>query len=252
MTASWTPPEELEETAKRLFVPPQLYIRYRYAKELRKGEAEIKLIPFLADPKRVALDVGANKGVYTYGLLQAGCREVHAFEPNPKLFGVLQRWAKGQAVLHPEALNDETGEATLMVPRSAAGYSNQGASLSLDKLNGQDFGAVTVKTTRLDDTGISDIGFIKIDVEGAEMAVLKGAAETLRRDRPNLLVEIEEKHTKRKLPEMIAEVCAYGYSCLALKGGVLTEFADLDLARHHDPKRREDYIFNFVFLPRAG
>jgi len=249
MTTTWTPPEELEETAKRLFVPPSLYIRYRYAKELRKGEREIRLVPFLADPKRVALDIGANKGVYTYALLQAGVRTVHAFEPNPKLFGVLSRWARGKAELHPEALSDTTGEAVLMVPHSEAGYSNQGASLSTQKLNGQDFGGVTVKTLRLDDAGIADVGFIKIDVEGFEMQVLQGAAETLRRDRPTLLVEIEEKHTRRKLAEMIAEVCAYGYDCLALKGGVLTPFAELDLARHHDPQRPGDYIFNFVFLP---
>lgn len=249
MTATWSPPEEFEETAKRLFVPPAMYIRYRYAKELRKGEREIRLVPFLANPKRVALDIGANKGVYTYALLQAGCREVHAFEPNPKLFGVLSRWAKGKAHLHPEALSDTTGEAVLMVPHSKAGYSNQGASLSEQKLNGQEFGAVPVKTLRLDDAGLSDIGFIKIDVEGFEMQVLQGAATTLARDRPTLLVEIEEKHTKRKLAEMIAEVCAHGYECLALKGGVLTPFAELDLAVNHDPARREDYIFNFVFLP---
>jgi FkbM family methyltransferase len=249
MTADWTPPEELEETAKRLFVPPQLYIRYRYAKELRKGEREIRLVPFLADPRRAAIDVGANKGVYTYALLQAGVREVHAFEPNPKLFGVLERWARGKARLYPAALSDTTGEAVLMVPHSEAGYSNQGASLSADKLDGQDFGGVSVRTLRLDEAGIADVGFIKIDVEGFEMQVLKGAAETLRRDRPTLLVEIEEKHTKRRLPEMIAEVCAYGYQCLALRGGVLTPFAELDLAVCHDPERRADYIFNFVFLP---
>lgn len=252
MTAPWTPPEELEETAKRLFVPPSLYIRYRYAKELRKGEREIRLVPFLADPNRVAIDVGANKGVWTYALLQHGCRDVRAFEPNPKLFAVLRRWAKGQATLSAAALSDQSGEAVLMVPHSAAGYSNQGASLSADKLNGQDFGGVTVQTLRLDDAGVDNVGFIKIDVEGFEMQVLKGAEATLRRDRPNLVVEIEEKHTRRKLPEMIAEVCAYGYECLVLKGGVLTPFAELDLARHHDPARPGDYIFNFIFLPTTS
>ncbi|HEV2532603.1 FkbM family methyltransferase, partial [Phenylobacterium sp.] len=153
MTASWTPPESLEETAKRLFVPPPLYARYKYRKELRKGEREIRLVPFLADPARLAIDVGANKGVWTYALLQHGC-EVAAFEPNPKLFSVLKRWAHGKAQLHPIALSDTSGEAVLMVPKSEAGYSNQGASLSVDKLNGQAFGAVTVEARRLDDCGL--------------------------------------------------------------------------------------------------
>jgi FkbM family methyltransferase len=248
MTSTWAPPDTLEETAKRLFVPPTLYARYKYAKELRRGEREIRLVPFLADPRRIALDVGANKGVWTYALLQAGCR-VHAFEPNPKMFGVLNRWAHDRAQLHPIALSDTTGEAVLMIPKRVNGYSNQGASLSPDTLGDEDFGSVTVETRRLDDCGIADVGFIKIDVEGFELQVLKGAAETLRRDRPNLIVEMEEKHTKRPLAEMIAEVCGYGYRCLALRGGVLTDFADLDLALCHDERRRESYIFNFIFLP---
>ncbi|HEV2533239.1 FkbM family methyltransferase, partial [Phenylobacterium sp.] len=142
-----------------------------------------------------------------------------------------------------------SGEAVLMVPKSEAGYSNQGASLSVDKLNGQAFGAVTVEARRLDDCGLVNVGFIKIDVEGFELQVLKGAAATLRRDRPNLVVEIEEKHTRRRLADMIAEVCAYGYRCLVLKKGVLTDFAELDLAVSHDPERPADYVFNFIFLP---
>lgn len=49
---TWSPPETLEETAKRLFVPGALYIRYLYRKELRRGEPEIRLIPSLADLAR--------------------------------------------------------------------------------------------------------------------------------------------------------------------------------------------------------
>jgi FkbM family methyltransferase len=251
MSEAWRPPDTLEETAKRLFVPPPLYARYKYAKELRKGEREIRLVPFLADPRRLALDVGANKGVWTYALLQAGC-QVHAFEPNPKMFAVMHRWAKDRAQLHPIALSDTSGEAVLMIPRRTNGYSNQGGSLSTTVLGDEDFGSVTVETKRVDDLGLENIGFIKVDVEGFELQVLKGARETLRRDRPNLIVEMEEKHTKRPLAEMVAEVCGYGYRCLVLRRGVLAAFEDLDLAACHDQQRREDYIFNFIFLPVPG
>ena len=47
---------------------------------------------------------------------------------------------------------------------------------------------------RLDDLALGDVGFVKIDVEGHELAVLRGAAETLQRNRPPLLVEAEERH----------------------------------------------------------
>jgi len=243
----WCPPETLEETAKRLLVPGVLYIRYLYAKERRRGEREIRLIPQLADPRRTALDIGANKGVYSYALLRH-CRRVHAFEPNPKLFRVLDRWAHGKAELHPIALSDVTGEADLLVPKWPKGYSNQGASLSAAKVRGE-HGVVRVRTARLDDMDIRDVGFMKIDVEGAEMAVLDGARETIARDRPVMLIEIEAAHTGRPLPDMIAEVEGYGYRGKALIGDDLVPLADIDLARNHDPANRAGYLFNFVFYP---
>ncbi|MEQ8228569.1 MAG: FkbM family methyltransferase [Rhodospirillales bacterium] len=244
---TWSPPETLEETAKRLLVPGALYIRYLYRKELRRGEPEIRLIPSLADPARLALDIGANKGVYTFALLRH-CRRVHAFEPNPKLFRVLKRWAKGKAELYDTALSDTTGEADLLVPRSPKGYSNQGASLSAIKVAG-DHGIARVTTARLDDLGLHDVGFMKIDVEGAEMAVLNGARETIARDKPVMMIELEAGHTGRPLPDLIAEVESHGYHGKALVGDALTPLSEIDLARHHDPANRADYLFNFIFMP---
>lgn len=243
----WSPPETLEETAKRLLVPGALYIRYLYRKELLRGEREIRLIPQLADPARQAIDVGANKGVYSHALL-GHCRRVHAFEPNPKLFRILSGWAHTRAELYPIALSDSTGEADLLVPKWPKGYSNQGASLSAAKVRG-DHGVVRVKTARLDDLDIRDVGFMKIDVEGAEMAVLDGARETIARDRPVMLIEIEAAHTGRPLPDMIAEVEEYGYQGKALIGEELVPLADIDLACNHDPATRAGYLFNFVFYP---
>jgi hypothetical protein len=87
-------------------------------------------------------------------------------------------------------------------------------------------------------------------VEGFEHEVLEGAAETLRRDRPNLLIEMEEAHTEVPIDVMVERVMAYGYSAFALVRGVLTPFAGLDLDKHHRrPESREDYVFNFIFLP---
>ena len=246
---SWLPPSTFTEKVKRLVIPPACYIRYRYAREMRRGEKEIHLVPFLARKDRISLDVGANKGVYAYAML-AHSAAVHAFEPNPKVFAVLQQWAKDRVQLHQVALSSTSGSADLLVPKTKAGYSNQGASLSAVKVKGE-HGTVRIDAVRLDELEMPPIGFIKIDVEGFELAVLKGAAETLRRDRPNLLIEIEETHTAAPLPEMIAEVCAYGYRCLALQRGTLSVFERLDVEAHHrQPRSREDYIFNFIFLPR--
>ena len=55
---------------------------------------------------------------------------------------------------------------------------------------------------RLDDQHLDNVGLIKIDVEGHELAVLHGAADTLTRNRPAVVVEAEERHH----PNAVAEI----------------------------------------------
>ena len=110
--------------------------------------------------------------------------------------------------------------------------------------------AVAVQTAKIDDLGSADIGFIKIDVEGFESAVLRGARQTIARDRPTIFVEIEEQHTKRPIEQSLREVLALGYRGLFLFGGVLRSLSVFDAARHHRASDGE-YVFNFVFLPEA-
>ena len=246
----WEPPWTLEERLKFALVPVWLYMRYRVAKERHHGEAEIALLPFLADPARVSLDIGANKGVYAW-LLKDCSRAVHAFEPNPKMFRFLRRIAGERITVSQTALSNHTGSATLRVPRHRrGGFSNQGASLSDVKV-ADDFRGVPVEAKRLDDLGIEDVGFIKIDVEGFEQAVLEGARATIARDRPSLLIEMEEAHTKQPIEDAIAAVEALGYSGMFLRRGVLRPIDAFDGDRHHrNAESGADYVFNFVFLPK--
>jgi FkbM family methyltransferase len=249
----WAPPFTLEERLKHALIPGPLYIRYRAAKEWRRGEREVRLLPHLVDPERISIDVGANKGVYTY-FLARWSRHVHAFEPNPKLFSMLRRTMSRSpaATLSPLALADRSGEAELRVPLQSGGYSNQGSSLSTVKVP-DNFRAVTVRTARLDDLDISDIGFMKIDVEGFESQVLRGARGAIARDRPVLLIEMEERHRHQPIESAIAEVEALGYRGVALRRDKLIDLADFDAERfHRKPVSHADYINNFIFLPVGG
>ncbi|MFQ5958887.1 MAG: FkbM family methyltransferase [Alphaproteobacteria bacterium] len=247
--SGWEPPSVLEERLKNALVPPALYYRFRAHRELRRGERELGLLPYLLDRRRNSVDVGANKGVYTYWL-QRYSRHVHAYEPNPKMFRLLEAGAGGNVTVLPVALSNANGRARLRVPQTAKGYSNQGASLNHEKV-GATYGEVEVETRRLDDEGLCDVGFIKIDVEGHEFAVLEGARETIARDRPTLLIEIEETHNKMPIEDSLARVADLGYDGFALIGGSLKSLAFFDAEAHHRaPARREDYVFNFLFFAR--
>src|SRR5205085_11796515 len=102
--------------------------------------------------------------------------------------------------------------------------------------------SLSVEAKRLDDLGLCDIGFIKIDVEGFEQQVLAGATGTIARDRPNLLIEIEEAQSGVPLMQSIENVCRLGYDAFFLGGGQLQPISAIDPPRH-------GYVFNFVFLP---
>jgi FkbM family methyltransferase len=242
------PPMTLEEKFVNTLVPAAVLWRYRAWKAWSRGESELRLLRYLADPAKTSVDAGANKGVYTY-FLSGLCRHVYAYEPNPKIFGLLQRSVhRPNVTLRATALSDVTGEDRLIVPKRKAGYSNQLASLRKNKFPG-DAIEVPVETRRLDDEDVGQVGFIKIDVEGFERQVLMGGLETLKRHRPRLLIEIEEAHTEEPIETTLAFVCSLGYEGLFMLGGRLMTLARFDPVRHHRQATAGTFVYNFVFLP---
>lgn len=247
-SGDWTPPTDLTERIKQALVPPAVDIRRRVNRELRKGEAEFALVPHLCAADRDAIDIGANRGVYTWWMARSA-RHVHAFEPNPKMLGILNRVLPGNATSYGVGLSDAPGDATMFIPQRRKGYSNQGGSLSERKAE-IPHGEVRVETRTLDSYNFTNIGFIKIDVEGFEAPVLTGARETLARERPNLLIELEEAHTGTPIEAMLADIEAMGYRGLFMRRGQLTSLERFDPEAHHrNTGGRADYVFNFIFLP---
>ena len=183
--------------------------------------------------------------------MAALCPRVYAFEPNPKMFAILDAARPSNAEARQIALSDRTGMASLKVPRSARGFSNQHASLESNWAGAMEFGVVEVATARLDELGLEPVGFIKIDVEGHEPAVIDGAAGLIARDRPTLLVELEERHSDRSIEASIAQVEALGYDAFVFKNGAQRPIGEFDpQVDHRDAVETPAYIFNFIFKPR--
>jgi FkbM family methyltransferase len=250
MTApGWTPPYTFEERLKYALVPPRLYMWRLIRKHLRKGEAELKFLPQIVPRDRMAIDIGANKGVYTH-LLARLCQSVEAFEPNPKIYRILTRALPRNVVAHDVALSDRVGTAELIVPLYSGGFSNQHASLSPKKRDATS-GIVRVSQRTLDSYGFHNVGFIKIDVEGFEAAVLTGARETILRERPVLQVELEEQHTGQAVAESVAALTALNMDAYFLRDGALQPFSNFDPVRNKAAQGTADYIYNFIFKPRT-
>lgn len=152
------------------------------------------------EPGMVVFDVGANLGFYTTLLadLVGLSGRVHAFEPDPLSFGILARRTAKRANVesHQTAVGDHTGSITLYCHRSNRADNRVHPSLGEETAE-----AVEVPLTTLDDycaaRGISRIDAVKIDVQGAEVAVLAGFERALARTRPRwLLIEFSPAHLR--------------------------------------------------------
>lgn len=238
----------LTERLKFNLVPANLYARYLVNKNLRKGEPELRILPEIVPRNRIAVDAGANKGVYTHVLADLASH-VHAFEPNPKAFRWLNRALPSNTTAHALALSDHDGEAVLYVPQRGGGYSNQLGSLNAEKAKAP-HGAVAIEARTLDSCAFTNVGFIKIDVEGYETEVLAGARRTISQSRPVLLIELEERHMGRPIENSIEDVRALGYTAHFVLEDTLTSIDVFNPERQHrSPDRWADYIYNFIFLP---
>ena len=247
---SWAPPSTLEERFKRALFPQGWELARIVRRELKKGEPELRLAPFLAPVDKLALDIGANRGIWTHVLVRHGVRTL-ALEPNPKMFEILNGAIPDGAEARMIAASDRSGTAELEIPGQGARYSNQHASLNPARNSGRNVGKVEVETARLDDMDLPPVGFIKIDVEGHEKAVLDGARELIQRDRPRMIIELEERHTHIPIRDAVAGVEAMGYDAFVLKSGALCRIEEFDPARDHNGvEDTPAYINNFIFLPR--
>jgi FkbM family methyltransferase len=153
---------------------------------------------------RVAIDVGAYIGLHTT-LLSRAFREVHAFEPQEEIFRILC----GNLVLNdcrnvrtrPEPLYDRDAWMRIAppdvqevpVPQESGQIDyraiSNAAALTFECAPPGSPGAVHART--LDSFEFADVGFIKIDAQGADVAVLRGAIDTIKRCRPVISFEFE-------------------------------------------------------------
>jgi len=224
-----------------------------YNRTFRKHhfDAEYWLIPLFCRPDRIGIDVGANMGIYAFAMAKhAG--QVIAFEPNTDLWPFLRRFLGGRVRLEDAALSDRAGLAEFRVVADNTGVATIEARNPLSMIDRPETIATrTVATRTLDSFGLTGVSFIKIDVEGHEEAVLAGARETIRGNRPVVLVEAEDRHSPGA-PKRVANWFAMlRYDGFYIKDRRLVPVGalsatDTDLAGLDSCL----YVNNFLYLPR--
>ncbi len=177
-------------------------------------------------PGMCFVDVGANEGIFTLlGAAMVGpSGAVHAFEPSPRERGRLTSNLELNGLtnvrVHPVALGSTPRTASLSIsdqehpghntlggfgyPETSEAYSVEVAVRTLDQV--------------VEREGLDRVDVMKIDVEGSETAVLQGAEETLRKFRPVIIVEAQEKSLREmgsSIQELIHLIRSHGYEVRA-------------------------------------
>jgi FkbM family methyltransferase len=204
----------------------------------RPFEVEFSALEGLLSPHDLCLDLGANHGqsIDALKMLSFPVRVI-AFEPQANLYRrLLKRFGSDpDVIVLPFGASDCASLTEIHVPYYA-GYCFDGMASIPDTAVDEwlrasiyrydeeklEIRSMPCRTVRLDDFAFGQIAFMKIDIQGSEYAALNGALETLRRDRPQLMVETPS-------PEVRAFLEALGYTEYVYENGRLRKSSDWTL-----------------------
>ncbi len=195
-------------------------------------DPEVRVLRRFVPPGGTVLDIGAGVGLYAFPLarLVGPAGHVLAVEPYAPSADRLERAALWLGVRQLEllrlGLSDTDGAATLAVPSSPSGrIFDQNAHVAGSATEAGTSVRVMTLDRLLDSHPLDRLDFVKCDVEGYESAVFRGGAATIRRFRPVILCEIEERWCRRYgvgADEVLEQIRALGnYRAAVLRRGQL-------------------------------
>lgn len=226
----------------------------------RLFEPELLLLRDFIKQGNIVFDVGANTGEYTYVLERlAGARHVHSFEPIARLFKELESLFPN-VNLHRIALSDKDEITQFKIPIIDGSKFETRGKLDIDYFEPGELSSelIEVECKTLDvfvkENNIEQLDFIKIDVEGHELKVLYGADNSIKRFRPIMLIEIEQRHHDFTINKIFNHIESLNYKIQFYDLGNLklknrNEF-NLDLHQNYNNIKTSNYINNFWCFPK--
>lgn len=197
---------------------------------------QLALLGRLLTPEMVFIDVGANQGEFSlFAAKRLSAGRVFAFEPVSDLFQQLERNVKangfGNVELINKGLSDRAGRFTVHAParRYEDGTRHEGL-YTLYPTERRNRIHETIELIRLDhfvqERHLQRVDVMKLDIEGAELAALQGAYETVTGFRPILIMEVNEETSQaagypaRRLLDWLAAL-NYRFDLITYPGGRL-------------------------------
>lgn len=217
-------------------------------------EIEQLFLDLLSEPYTVAVDVGAHLGCYTETMIK-NKNIVYAYEPVPELYEKLKNefGSQNSVTIKNLALSDRNGTTSLRIPIVNDKIKYGWASCYRNFEKEYPVKTILVDTVTLDSEDIQNVGLIKIDVEGFELEVIKGATQTIINSKPNLIVELEERHRRGTVEMTSKHLSDMGYK------GFYIDILEHDVKPFDSSRIKtmqsdflngqyQNYVNNFIFV----
>lgn len=226
--------------------------KIHYAKALRaaaeNGEPDLKVVRHLVGAGSHVIDIGANFGLYTKFLseLVDVTGRVYSIEPVALTYEILTSNLKRLKLRNVEpfnmAISDDDGTKSMEVPLYASGGENFYEARIVKSSSAAPNRAVEVPSRALDSLfgHLRNIDFVKCDVEGHELACLRGARMILRKNKPAWLIEVSGNPDDSRSPaaELFRLLTSNGYMAMWFDG------------LHLRQRERGERSLNYFFLTR--
>jgi len=186
----------------------RLPLRYWALVHSPGAEPELEGLFSLCKRFGCAVDVGANHGFYTWKMAQH-FKQVYAFEANRTEDFDLLHYRKRHIHFFRYGLSNTNEIRMLHIPvRQGVAIAGWASVENRELPFADSFVEMPVELQRLDDQSFvqnQTLGLIKIDVEGHELEVLEGGLETIRRDKPVLIIE-DNAEQRTAIRELLASL----------------------------------------------
>jgi FkbM family methyltransferase len=203
----------LKEFIRRVLI----FLHLDVTKNIKYDRLTLKVLDKVLQKNSNCIDIGCFKGEILLEVLKRSPQGMHmAFEPIPVFYeAIVKKFNQKQIKIHNIALSDAAGITNFNYVVDAPAYSG----LKKRDYDGRkpEIEIIEVRTDRLDDVLPNDylVDLIKIDVEGAEFKVLKGANRILTKSRPTIIFEFGlgasdfYNVTPEAFYKYLAEECGY-------------------------------------------
>lgn len=215
-----------------------------------KFEPEVKFLKNIISEGENCLHIGASDARHSYvmsGLIKQG--QVYAFEPSSYSYDHLALMVKLHRLknvhTYHAAVSDKPGNVCLVTPQKSTGHAGrsfafitglENTGTTRKDIESNKTSLEEVEATSVDsfvtEKSLEKIDFIRCDTEGSEMLILKGAIDTLKKHKPNLLIEIHSDALKEVFNSSAKEVSGFlfdlGYIMFREDSGNIKQVAEVD------------------------